>query len=419
MKDINEMTLEELKALEAAIAAKIDEMTGTKTEVTEATRSLMASLPQTADELNAMIDKVNARKATISDLAEKRKAMRSAVASGAVGTPVTALGAQKTDDKEARAKKFVETKRDIVEGEMVRSVLVSGGTLATPTEVQTEINDMAGVRYSTLLDYVKVENCVGMACDRVPVITADAAEADAQTEGNAATAKEPTLSYVDLTPTSVAVSAQISKQAKKQTPVRYRAKVEEQALVALKKKAVSLAVTAIKASALNQEVVADVYSGVGVIDETTLRKIAFNYGGNEAIVGGATLLLNKTDLIAFGDVRGDNEKGGVYEITPDGQNPNRGTIKDGGLTVNYLIVNGLTACAGTAQTASKIPTMFYGDLKAAVQLDLFSDYEIRVSEDFAFTSLLDTIVGDVELDVDVVQKNGLIAYTIPATVVGG
>lgn len=56
--------------------------------------------------------------------------------------------------------------------------------------------------------------------------------------------------------------------------------------------------------------------------------------------------------------------------------------------------------------------MIYGD-PMALELDLFSDYEIQVSEDFAFTSLMDTIRGDVELGADVVVKKAFISLVIP------
>lgn len=125
------------------------------------------------------------------------------------------------------------------------------------------------------------------------------------------------------------------------------------------------------------------------------------------------LFLNKLDLIAFGDVRGTNEKKAVYEIEPDTDNPNTGIIKDGGLSVRYCINSNLTACAGTAQSASSDTlTMFYGNPQC-FELDLFSDYEIRISEDFAFDKLMDTIRGDVEIGGDVVVKNGFVALKIP------
>ena len=124
------------------------------------------------------------------------------------------------------------------------------------------------------------------------------------------------------------------------------------------------------------------------------------------------LFLNKTDLIAFGDIRGTNEKKAVFEIIPD-ENPNTGIIKDGGMSVKYCICSALTACEGTLYSSTgKQRTMFYGYPKN-FKLDLFSDYEVRVSEDFAFTSLMDTIVGDVEVGGDVVVKKGFVSLTIP------
>ena len=58
-------------------------------------------------------------------------------------------------------------------------------------------------------------------------------------------------------------------------------------------------------------------------------------------------------------------------------------------------------------------TLFYGNPQA-LELDLFSDYEIKVSEDFAFDKLMDTIRGDVKLGADVVVKGGFVKYTTGA-----
>lgn len=151
----------------------------------------------------------------------------------------------------------------------------------------------------------------------------------------------------------------------------------------------------------------------GVINDKTLRNLVLAFGGDEGVEGGAVLFLNKADLVAFGDVRGTNEKKAVYEIEPDTDNPNTGIIKDGGLSVRYCLNSNLTACAGTAQTSDAQRTMFYG-VPAAMELDLFSDYEIAVSADFAFDKLMDTIRGDVELGADVVAQGGFVVLTIPA-----
>ena len=379
------------------------------TEVESATGDALTALETESRNLLAELD-------TIQKEAQKGQQLRQSVAQGTAGRPMPGIAPEQPSEEERSANEFVKTRRMAVNTDQTRAVLISGGTLATPTEV-SGINDIAGAKVSSIIDMVRVVNCYGMSANRVAYVAEDVGEADTQTEGSAATAKEPTFAYIDITPTSVAVTAQISKQAKKQTPLNYSAKVRDQALLALRKKAASLVTAKLKASALNDTVNATVSTGaskVGVIDEKTLRNLALALGGDEGI-GSGVLFLNKADLVAFGDVRGTNEKRAVYEITPDSSNPNTGIIRDGGLSVRYCLNSNLTACAGTAQpsaSGSNLVTMIYGD-PMALELDLFSDYEIQVSEDFAFTSLMDTIRGDVELGADVVVKKAFISLVIP------
>ena len=340
---------------------------------------------------------------------------RQQVAQGGTGVrTIETMGAQgqqnPQNDAEERARQFAETRRTSIACGEVRSLLVSGGTVATPTGV-SGINDLPGNGVSSILDLVNVVDCEGMGSNKVAYLATDVAEAGTQTEGSAVANKEGTFAYVTITPTSIGCYAQISKQAKKQSPLNYLGKVNALALKSLRKKAVGLIVAAMKASTLVDTVSATLDSNnKGTVGPTTLRDLVLAYGGDEDVVSGM-LFLNKTDLIALGDIRGTNEKGAVYEIIPDGGNPNMGTIKDGGMAVRYCIVSGLTACAGTSKGAAKIPTMFYGDPKC-FELDLFSGYEVRVSEDFAFTSLMDTIVGDAEIGGDVVVKKGFVALTV-------
>lgn len=369
-----------------------------------------ADLESLEKEVRALKDE----KSKIYEEASKRKALLDAVTAGKAGTvlPNPFREERKATSAENRAEKLKETGRALIPGEEVRSVLISGGTLATPTDV-SGINDIPGAKASSIIDMVKVVNCTGMGSNKVAYISSDIDAAAAQTEGSAATTKEPTFGFVTITPQSVAVLSYISKQAKKQTPLAYESKVREQALISLRKKAAALVTASLNESEMNSPILASVTSGKGVINEKTLRNIVLAYGGDESVVGGAVLFLNKTDLIAFGDVRGTNEKKAVYEIIPDGDNPNTGMIRDGGLSVRYCINSNLIACSGTAQSASEIvPTMIYGNPQC-FELDLFSDYEIRVSEDFAFDKLMDTIRGDVELGGAVVVKNGFVVLTIP------
>lgn len=291
---------------------------------------------------------------------------------------------------ERRAATFAKTGRQAVPVAETRATLISGGKIATPTEV-AGIND-AFTQVSSIVDMVKVVDCSGMGAYKVAYEIA-AATAAKQTEGADAAASDPTYDFVEIVPETAAVVSYISKQVRKQSPLNYAEKVRGSALIALRKYAAKLIITNAKASDLTKKL-----TGVA-IDEKALRTLALNYGGNEGVEGSAVLVLNKASLIAFGDVRGANEKLAVYEITPDASNPNTGIIKDGGLSVKYVIDSNLAE-----------GELLYGNLHC-FELGLFSDYEVAVSEDRNIEKLMLTIVGDVELGGTVTVNEGLILAT--------
>ena len=304
-----------------------------------------------------------------------------------------APAANDTEKIEARAKAFADSGKMTIDNAEARAVLVSSGTLATPTDV-AGINDPVGARVSSIVDLVKITDASGMGAYKVAYVDTDATAAT-QIEGGAYNASDAVFGFVEIKPQTEAVLSYISKQARKQTPLAYQQKVNESALVALRKRAAKIITDKLLASDLN------VALTIAALDDTALRKIAFNYGGDESIVGAATLLINKADLVTLGDVRGSDKKP-AYEITPDASNPNTGVIKDGGLTVSY--------CIDSNMPAGKIA---YGQARN-FELALFSNYEINVSEDFAFDKGLLAIRGDVELGGDVTVKGGFVVATVGA-----
>ena len=290
---------------------------------------------------------------------------------------------------EARATELVKSGKLNIANADARAVLVSSGKLVTPTKVDG-INDIMGARVSSIVDLVKIVDASGMGAYKVAYMKTDA-EAATTAEGEAYHASETTFDFVEIMPQTETVLSYISKQARKQTPMAYAAKVNESALVGLRRRAAAIITQKLLASALNTKLNIE-------LNETCLRKIAFNYGGDESIVGAAILQLCKADLVTLGDVRGSDKKP-VYEITPDAGNPNTGIIKDGGLSVHYVINSNLPA-----------GTLVYGQAHN-FELALFSDYEINVSNDFAFDKGLLTISGDVELGGDVTVQGGFVVAT--------
>ena len=386
--------ISEIQARLAEINNEIDAATGDALTALETeSRSLLEELTNLQNE------------------AQSRQQLRQQIASGA-GNPLPGVPAPAVSEEQRNADAFAQSHRMTISADQSRAVMISGGQLLQPTKT-SGINDIPGAKVSSIIDLVRVENCVGMGSDKVAYVVSDMDAATKQTEGGTVNATQPTFGFVTITPTSYLVISQISDQAKKQTNLQYSAKVREQALLALRKKASQVVTAALQASALNYTVDAAVTSGKGVIDATTLRNLTLQYGDDESVLGGAMLFLHKKDLIAFGDVRGSSEKKAIYTITPDTSNPNTGTISEGGVTVRYCLNSHLTPLSGTAQSSSAaIKTMFYGTPQA-LKLDLFGDYEIKVSEDFAFDKRMDTIRGAVDMGADIVVKNAFVALTIP------
>lgn len=386
--------ISEIQARLAEINNEIDAATGDALTALETeSRSLLEELTNLQNE------------------AQSRQQLRQQIASGA-GTPLPGVPAPAVSEEQRNADAFAQSHRMTISADQSRAVMISGGQLLQPTKT-SGINDIPGAKVSSIIDLVRVENCVGMGSDKVAYVVSDMDAATKQTEGGTVNATQPTFGFVTITPTSYLVISQISDQAKKQTNLQYSAKVREQALLALRKKASQVVTAALQASTLNYTVDAAVTSGKGVIDATTLRNLTLQYGDDESVLGGAMLFLHKKDLIAFGDVRGSSEKKAIYTITPDTSNPNTGTISEGGVTVRYCLNSHLTPLSGTAQSSSSaIKTMFYGTPQA-LKLDLFGDYEIKVSEDFAFDKRMDTIRGAVDMGADIVVKNAFVALTIP------
>jgi HK97 family phage major capsid protein len=305
------------------------------------------------------------------------------------------------EERKAEAEKFANSNRTTIKNEEMRAVLVSSGKIATPTGAEG-INDTFN-RVCSIVDLVKVVNCEGMGSNKVAFETA-LGTADDVEEGSAIANSDPTYAFVEIKPESIGVLSYLSKEVRKQSPLDYQGKVVDSAEKALRVKVAKTITSKIVASA---QLAKPANLAVNAIDASLLRKIALSYGSEESVYGNAYLFLTKEDLIAFGDIRGTNNKQAVFEITPDMDNPNVGTIKDGGLAVRYCLNPNLKPLA-TATQGDVV--MFYGQPENC-ELDLFSDYEVAVSEDFAFDKNLLTIKGDAEIGAEVVKKDGFVAVT--------
>lgn len=273
---------------------------------------------------------------------------------------------------EARAQRFAtEHRMEITTEALHRSLTLSGGNIAQPSRV-SGINPGQNV-VSGIVDMVRVVPADGMGEDSVAYeVSGGQTAATKKDDGSATPESTPNLKIAKIVPTLVTTLSYVSRNIQRTTPLNYQDRVSASALNALRAKTGTLIVTGNPAATIPEPTgilkAAAISAGtdleISSIDETTLRKIALNYGGAKNVEGGGVLLLNKTDLIAFGDVRGTNEKKAVYEIEFSEESTTTGTIKDGGLAVKFCIVDDLPAlsASGTPRrptawhTASPTPT---------------------------------------------------------------
>lgn len=296
------------------------------------------------------------------------------------------------EERTKQAEAFARDGKMSIDNKELRATLVSSGTIATPTSVKG-INELDNV--ASIVDKVMVEECYGMGSNKI-AYEVSAPIGGATTEGDVYKEGDTTFGFKTITPTKLTTFATISEEARQLSPLAYEDKVKRNAMVALRRAVSKYIVDKVVASDLK------VAMELTAIDQKTLRNVALNYGGDEAVNGGATLICNKKTLVALGDVRGTSEKKAVYEITPDGANPSVGVIKDGGLAVSYILNENVAD-----------NTIIYGQLER-FELDLFSNYEVRVSEDYLFNKGMLAIRGSVNVGGEVAYKDGFIVASVGA-----
>lgn len=356
--------LQEIEARKSAILAEID----------TADEARMA-------ELEAEVDALNAEEAQL-----RRRGNLAGKLGEAVGLPGQSGAQEGDDDAEQRAANFARTKRMAFDTRETRSILVSTGDIATPTTV-SGIYDTFNAS-PMLPDLVNVVDMAGASGNTFAYVDTEGT-AKAGTEGEDAEEGGTKFSIGEITAKNYDIFELISREIAKQSPLKYQAKVTQLAHKALRRKAAEMIVEDIIGSDLSKPLV------IGAVAADTLRKIALEYGSDDAVEGGAHLVLCKADLQAYGALRSDDGKA-VLEIVPDANNSNCGTIRDGGLVVPYMLSSKLAA-----------GQQIYGQLKG-YELDLFGQFEVRVSEDYAFRKKMNAILGDVTMGGAVTRKHGFI-----------
>lgn len=134
------------------------------------------------------------------------------------------------------------------------------------------------------------------------------------------------------------------------------------------------------------------------IDNKTLNKIVFAYGGEEDVASDACLILNKNDLQGFSNVKTTDGKD-YYDIELNG---NTGKINK----IPFVLSSGAKSLLNP-KTAEGEYCMAYGSL-SNYEIALFSDLEVKQSTDYKFKEGQIAHRGSVFAGGNVVAYNGFV-----------
>ncbi|MCI8396838.1 MAG: phage major capsid protein [Clostridia bacterium] len=148
---------------------------------------------------------------------------------------------------------------------------------------------------------------------------------------------------------------------------------------------------------------------ISEIDNTTLNKIIFAYGGEEDVVNDACMIMNKNDLQGFANVRTTDGKA-FYDIELNG---NTGKINK----IPFVLNSAANSIMNPA-TKEGDYCMAYGSL-SNYEIALFSDLEIKQSEDYKFKEGQIAHRGSVFAGGNVVAHNGFVRVKKAAATTAG
>lgn len=280
------------------------------------------------------------------------------------------------EQREAQNKEIEERAKALKEG---RAVTVASGNVLLPKH---QSNDLATVPFrqvSTFYDLTKVRNLQGGESYEAP-FTKSYGTGGLTEEGSAYTEAEPEFETAKINKVKVTAYAEFSEELERLPNANYEAEIRKGVEIALKKKMAQqqiggtgesntfIGITSTNAD--NTAVLASDDMELSKIDQDTLNKIIFAYGGDEEVEQKGVLVLNKADLLAFSLVKNDIGDH-AYKIDLANQTIN---------TVPYIINSNLTPL----DTASKGQySMIYG-IPQYYETAIFSPVEIKKSYDYKF-----------------------------------
>lgn len=286
------------------------------------------------------------------------------------------------------------------------------GQIVSPTGGGGSVQDGHNAQVSTLIDQVWSESYIGLSSWEEPYLKQmqEATSGSiAAVGGTTRQSSDPQWRKAKLMATEIQTTAFVDKNILDLSPVNYAQKVQEYALKALRRKGNYQIINGdakashemfgiLNGKNTDGENIFQAMTAITAIDKDTLRSLVFGYGGDEEVSANAKLVLSKKSLDAFGRIpisATDSRK--LFEITQQG---NTGTIKEGGLIVNYIIASAM----GDSHLAYGDPMLY--------QLGLFGAYSIRVDESVKSVERQIAILGDVKVGGNLVADKAFSVVTL-------
>ncbi len=280
------------------------------------------------------------------------------------------------EQREAQNKEIEERAKLLKEG---RAVTVASDNILLPKHQSNELATVPFRQVSTFYDLTKVRNLQGGESYEAP-FTKSYGTGGLTEEGSAYTEAEPEFGTAKINKVKVTAYAEFSEELERLPNANYEAEIRKGVEIALKKKMAQqqiggtgesntfIGITSSNAD--NKAVLASDDMELSKIDQDTLNKIIFAYGGDEEVEQKGVLVLNKADLLAFSLVKNDIGDH-AYKIDLANQTIN---------TVPYIINSNLTPL----DTATKGQySMIYG-IPQYYETAIFSPVEIKKSYDYKF-----------------------------------
>lgn len=258
---------------------------------------------------------------------------------------------------------------------------------------------------SSLLDRVYIKPLKGGESFEQPYIKGYG-EGDYTEEEEDYAEAEPTFGYAQINKAKITAYAEDTEELQKLPAADYDAEVMRGVRIASRKKITRqilvgggstnqlVGIFTSEAEAIDSSTDKE----LAEIDNNTLDEIIFSYGGDEEVEDAAVLILNKLDLKAFSQLRTDDGKK-FHDIQTNG---NTGTI-DG----IPFIINSACKAISDSDTATDDYCMAYGPL-SNYMLAIFSDTEVKRSEDYKFKQGVIAHRGSTFLGGNVVSHNGFL-----------